>query len=155
RHEADARVLQLPRDHARDLLADLLRDALHPPGHSDSYCASRSSMFRALPASPATLRSVDSRCTPSVFTETTATRARCQRSWCSPSASETLKRLRMRVSKLRRACRLSLSERAPGKCRSSVSRPMTMSPSVLRSSEGAGEHHLSAPEAQAPAELRE
>ena len=52
-------------------------------------------MSRAFSASPATLCSVDSRCAWSVFTETTARRARCQRSWCSTSATATLNRLRM------------------------------------------------------------
>src|SRR5258708_5652883 len=45
---------------------------------------------------------------------------------CAPSATETLNRFRMRVSRLRRAWRLSLRDLAPGKCSSSVSSPMTM-----------------------------
>jgi hypothetical protein len=61
-----------------------------------------------------------------VFTETTASRLRCQRSWNSTSATDTLKRLRTRVSSARSTCRLSLSDRAPGKCSSSVNNPMTM-----------------------------
>src|SRR5262249_37788449 len=94
-HESDARVLELARDDPRRLLADLLGQALVAARHSDSYCASRSSTLRAVPASPATLRRVDSRCTPSVFTDTTARRARSQRSWCSTSPIETLKRFRI------------------------------------------------------------
>src|SRR5262245_17723771 len=89
RHEADTRVLELRND-AGALLADLLRQPLRAARHRISVCASSSWMSRAEPASPATLCSVLSRWTWSVFTLTTASRARCQRSWCSTSASATL-----------------------------------------------------------------
>src|SRR5262249_25981910 len=125
-HEADAGILELARDHLRDFFADLLSEAFRPPSHRISVLTSTTWMSRARSASPATLCSVDSRCVWSVFTETTASLARCQRSWNSTSAMETLKRLRMRVSRLRKACRLSLRERAPGKCRSRVRRPITI-----------------------------
>src|SRR6185503_1322858 len=87
RDEADARVLELARDQLRHVLADLLG---HPRGapllHRNSVCASSSWISRACSASPTTLCSVDSRCSWSVLTETTASRARCHRSWCSTSA---------------------------------------------------------------------
>src|SRR5262252_4124563 len=52
--------------------------------------------------------------------------ARCHRSWCSTSATDARRRSRRRSFIERTTCRLSLSDRAAGRCSSKRTIPTTM-----------------------------
>src|SRR5258708_394385 len=78
-------------------------------------------------ASSRTFCSTSLKCFSSFETVPTPTTALSQVSWCSTSATATLKSRRSLSFKLRRTCRLSFSDCASGMCSSRVSRPTGMS----------------------------
>src|SRR5258708_26678707 len=77
-------------------------------------------------ASSRTFCSTSLKCFSSFEIVTIPTTDLCQVSWCSSSATATLKSLRSLSFKLRRTCRLSFSDCASGMCSSRVSRPTGM-----------------------------
>src|SRR6266404_7423965 len=78
-------------------------------------------------ASSKTFCSTSLTCFSSFESVTIPTTDRCHASWCSSSATATLKSRRSLSFKLRRTCRLSFSDCASGMCSSRVSRPTGMS----------------------------
>src|SRR5713101_865049 len=77
-------------------------------------------------ASSKTFCSTSLTCFSSFESVTIPTTDRCHASWCSSSATATLKSRRSLSFKLRRTCRLSFSDCASGMCSSRVSRPTGM-----------------------------
>src|ERR1700674_4127221 len=78
-------------------------------------------------ASSKTFCSTSLKCFSSFEIVTIPTTDLCHVSWCSSSATATLKSRRNLSFKLRRTCRLSFSDCASGICSSRVSRPTGMS----------------------------
>src|SRR5207248_1815923 len=76
--------------------------------------------------SSATAASSRSACFSSVLTVTTASAARCQRSWCSTSDTATLNFFRRSLIR-RNTIRFSFNDWLPGTCSSTVKRAITMS----------------------------
>src|SRR4029077_12594795 len=74
-------------------------------------------------ASSKTFCSTSLKCFSSFEIVTTPTTDLCHVSWCSSSATATLKSRRSLSFKLRKTCRLSFSDCASGMCSSRVSRP--------------------------------
>src|SRR5262249_34158556 len=125
-HEPDSRVVHLAGDHRGDFAADLIGDACgsgslrHQVRNSTSVRVIKPGSTRSI--SSATAASSRSACFSSVLTVTTASAARCQRSWCSTSDTATLnffKRSLIRLSTIR----LSFSDWLPGTCNSTVNNP--------------------------------
>src|SRR5713226_1494574 len=77
-------------------------------------------------ASSKTFCSISLTCFSSFEIVTIPTTDLCHVSWCSSSATATLKSRRSLSFKLRRTCRLSLSDCASGMCSSRLSRPTGM-----------------------------
>src|SRR5882724_1631025 len=77
-------------------------------------------------ASSKTFCSTSLTCFSSFESVTIPTTDRCHASWCSSSATATLKSRRSLSFKLRKTCRLSFSDCASGICSSRVSRPTGM-----------------------------
>src|SRR5712664_1420528 len=77
-------------------------------------------------ASSKTFCSTSLKCFSSFEIVTIPTTDLCQESWCSSSATATLKSRRSLSFKLRRTCRLSFTDCASGMCSSRVSRPTGM-----------------------------
>src|SRR6267154_5337822 len=77
-------------------------------------------------ASSKTFCSTSLKCFSSFEIVTIPTTDLCHVSWCSSSATATLKSRRSLSFKLRRTCRLSFSDCASGMCSSRVSRPTGM-----------------------------
>src|SRR5712664_4313843 len=77
-------------------------------------------------ASSKTFCSTSLKCFSSFEIVTIPTTDLCQESWCSSSATATLKSRRSLSFKLRRTCRLSFSDCASGMCSSRVSKPTGM-----------------------------
>src|SRR5712692_3190820 len=77
-------------------------------------------------ASSKTFCSISLTCFSSFEIVTIPTTDLCHVSWCSSSATATLKSRRNLSFKLRRTCRLSVSDCASGMCSSRVSRPTGM-----------------------------
>src|SRR5579862_793191 len=122
----EARIFQLTRQHQAHFVPDFLGDPLHavPSGavgsriHSPSSKYSISRETRSRPRirsdSDAIASSDSSRNLPSPEILTTPTRDRCHSSWCSSSATATLKCARSLSFRLRSTCRLSLRDCASG-----------------------------------------
>src|SRR2546425_850057 len=95
-------------------------------GQSSSTWCSISSTDGLARISPTTASSIWRACRPSFDTQATPRTARCQRSFPSTSAMETLYVFLRRSFRLRRIWRLPLSEPVPGRCRSIVQTPTTI-----------------------------
>src|SRR2546427_656867 len=117
RHETDARVVHVTREQQRELRADLVGDTVGPGAlahqlrNSTSVRVIRPGSTRSI--SSAAAASSRSACAWSVLTVTTASAARCQRSWCSTSETATLNFFSRSFTR-RRTIRLSFSDCDPG-----------------------------------------
>src|SRR3954463_13551334 len=121
--EADPRIVDLARQHRGNLAANLVG---HPCGsgalrhqvrNSTSVLVIRPGSTRSI--SSATAASSRSACFSSVLTVTTASAARCQRSWCSTSDTATLNFFSRSLIR-RSTIRLSFSDWLPGTWSSTV-----------------------------------
>src|SRR5262245_59705751 len=142
-HEADPGVMDLAQQEARDLVPDQVR---HPLGPGAQCCLRRRSLqdrnSRSHPrTSPGARRSISSWMAANVCSSgpraeempTMPSVARCQRSWCSTSATEMLYCCLRRSFRLRRTIRFSFSEPTEGRCsRTRQSATLTDSPSFSR-----------------------
>src|SRR4030095_11644472 len=95
RDKADARVVYCARQELADLLANLVGDPVWTGTLHHAYVRNSSSVRVTSPGSTRSISSLTaassaSACCSSVLTVTTASPARCQRSWCSTSDTATL-----------------------------------------------------------------
>src|SRR5262245_37169579 len=125
RHEPDPRIVHLAREHRRDFASNLVGNASSAWSLSQTRACQVRNSTSVRVINPGSTRSISSAtaassrsaCFSSVLTVTTASAARCQRSWCSTSDTATLNFFSRSLIR-RSTIRLSFSDWLPGTCSS-------------------------------------